>query len=66
VPDQESLTAARAAAERVENAVRESQQQIDEYVRAGVGSVYALAAMREHVLLGLMGELAAAIRRLAD
>jgi hypothetical protein len=66
MPDRESLAAARAAAERVESAVRESQEQIDAYAQAGVGSFYALAAMREHTLLGLIGDLATAVRKLAD
>jgi hypothetical protein len=66
VADQESLAAARPAAERVEVAVRESQAQIDAYAQAGVGSFYALAAMREHTLLGYIGDLVAVLRALAD
>jgi hypothetical protein len=66
MPDREALEQARAAADRVEQAVRESQSQIDAFAQAGVGSFYALAAMREHTLLGLIGDLAVAVRKLAD
>jgi hypothetical protein len=65
VADQQSLAEARAAAERVEQVVRDSQAQIDAFVQADVGSFYALAAMREHTLLGLIGELAGAMKRIA-
>lgn len=46
--------------------MRESQAQIDAYAQAGVGSFYALAAMREHTLLGYIGDLVAVLRALAD
>jgi hypothetical protein len=63
--DQESLQEVLSIAERVEQTVRESQAQIDAFAQADVGSFYALAAMREHTLLGLIGDLAAAMKRLA-
>jgi len=66
VADRESVAAARSLAERVDGEVRESQAQIDAYAQAGVGSFYALAAMREHALLGYIGDLAAAVRALTD
>jgi hypothetical protein len=63
MPDREALEQARADAERVEQAVRESQSQIDAFAQAGVGSFYALAAMRERTVLGLIGDLAVARKK---
>jgi hypothetical protein len=49
-----------------ENTVRESHAQINAFVQADAGSFYALAAMREHTLLGLIGDLAVAVRLLTE